>query len=216
MRPPGTTVTACAALALASCALGVVLGRWTVAPVGEVPRGDAPTASIDLAPLVAELRHTNELLQGRHGEDLSASPVQASREPATTTMAGSDQLLAAINRLSAAVESIGGVADLASRPTAMHRGPGFPSLDAMWQRALEFALSEDPKREQLANDEFSQAHVGWTRDEVIERYGAPSTIKTEPNTLALCYQREMGPERGAVATIGFLINEGRVILVSLG
>lgn len=208
-----TTVIASTALVLAGCAVGILLGRWTA------PREPAPTkdessvAQIDFAPLVAEIRRSNDLLQSKVEREAPAgAPAPSSREPGTATTDNSDRIAQAIERLSAALEHTGGGVRTVSLPIESQKGPGYASLDAMCDRAVALAQLKAPDSWRAARTEFCQVHTGWTREDLVAHYGAPDTFSFTDKGGTLGYRRGINDDRVEIA---FIIQDGRVAYVSL-
>lgn len=94
------------------------------------------------------------------------------------------------------------------------KGPGFTSMDAMRARAEQLFTAEPEKWGSLAIDEFTTAHMLWSREDVTNQYGAPNRIETG-NGLALVYDQStvtLGQEN---CWIQFYSQEGVVNLVSV-
>src|SRR5262249_25492265 len=92
------------------------------------------------------------------------------------------------------------------------QGAGFASIEAIIDAV---AASRDPKdtgwrsREEI---QLTTAHVLWTFDDVLERYGAPTVVGAGERNLLLRYGRGTVP--GAARAIQFTIVDSLVTWVS--
>jgi len=213
VRPTGTTVIACAALALASCALGIVLGRWTDAPVAPAP---APigmqTAPPDLEPLLTELRQGNEaLLRALAARGANSNPDSTPRESVMPSSDTTERLAAAVEKLTGLLERSGTRLGGLSPALEKWKGPGFPSLDALFDRMEAISGVGDPEWPDKVSTELRQAHLAWTRDDVFERYGAPTSFAGGDRGLSLIFQRVVKPD--GIETVSFGTSEGLITTI---
>ena len=212
-RVSATTVIACVALALSGCAVGILLGRWTAtpAPVSEhTVETAAPQA--DLRPAMAEIQRTSETI-------LQAIQARGSARQVTSSPAESPGVIPDnIDRLTAAIETLntllqGNGARVAGRTSSIEkwRGPGYASLDALWQRVHQIARGGDDNWSEKFDSEMRQAHLAWTRDDLFERYGAPTVLNAKDRGLELSYQRRHDEE--SIESIVFLVADDLVVYV---
>lgn len=208
MRPTGTTVIACVALALSCCALGVVLGRWTNASGAGVPTPvEAQAQAPDLRPLLDEIRQANEALlhalRERRGDP---NPNFNQRESVAQPSDATEQLVAAVGKLNALLERSGTRLGGFSPALEKWKGPGFPSLDAMFERMEAISGVGDPEWPEKVTAELQKAHLAWTREDVFERYGAPTSLGAGVHGMSLIFQRVVGPD--VTETVHFATSDG--------
>jgi hypothetical protein len=201
-------VVACLALALSGIAVGVLIGRWTAAT--PLQASAAPEVRVDLTPILDELRRINpSTLAPTHQTSDASIPAPANREPARQNAEDSDRLAAAIEKLNGLLERSGSISDLGSTALEKWKGPGFQTLDEMFQRVVQIrdATGNGGWISQALN-EMRDAHFGWTRQNLLERYGKPSSMLSGDRGLAINYAHERRP--GVVDTIGFNCTDGLV------
>jgi hypothetical protein len=213
-RFSATTVIACVALALSGCAVGILLGRWTASQSQGERENAAVVTPTDLTPIVAEIKHSTEaLLQVLRARPTSSTTTEGAREPVSAEPGSSGDLAAAIQRLNAVLErgpvNVGG-----TRPgPASWKGNGYPSLDAMWQRIDVLHQSDSNDMTRPVTLELTRLHLAWTREDVFDRYGAPTGLHPEERTLNLIYQRAAKP--GEPSSVQFWTNDNLVVGVNI-
>jgi len=183
------TVVASVALALSGCAVGLFLGRWMLAkPTAE--RTAASSEPQDLTPLIAEIRRSNELAL----ESLRRNGVGPAER--TGDRAGVAPNSEAVERLLAAVEQTNALLLERMRtrgneiPASFDelKGAGFSSVDALLARSARSRGSLGGPYPYKAAEEVRHLHELWTRDDLFERYGPPSSVgANERGGLGLCY-----------------------------
>ena len=213
MASSPSTVIACAALLVSGCAIGLLLGRWTSSPP---PPSDHESAVVlpqtDLAPLLTEIKQSNEavllaLRDRRNPESQSGS----SRESATANPDVIQNLTAAVDKLNGLLER-GTIGAGASRVTGdFTKGSGYPSLSAVWQKIDSITSPDDPDWQSKAETELTRAHLLWTIEDLIVRYGAGTQTGTSGATVTMGYNRSM--EANRANSIGFLLGNGVIIRV---
>jgi len=190
-RFSATTMVACIALLLSGCAIGLVLGRWSNGPTTTAHSlPEAQTQPQDLKPILEDIRRALErpLQAAREPHDSIPSSASA-REAVVPAPDVLERLTAAVERLSGLLEKGGG--NIAGGKTARDawKGPGYPSLEAMWQR-IDALHGTDPKDATGPVDrELVSSHLAWTREDVFDRYGAPSAVYPGEHWISLVYQR---------------------------
>jgi hypothetical protein len=94
---------------------------------------------------------------------------------------------------------------MAERPW---KGSGCPNLLTIWQQFDAARVPNAPVGLRVLNPQLERAHVGWSRQDVIDRYGPPTHIIGAPTGLVIIYNRTAEPS--AVGTIRFETCEGMV------
>jgi hypothetical protein len=205
LTPPPSRPTswlAAIALLLAGAVVGVFAGRWS-ASSGTISRDAISTTHDSASDTVGleDLRHSiDDLSRALRERPISLAPptvrsdsASPDRQPALPDLTAFDRLASAVERLDELLRagpSRSGSSLAASKPNfGTKLGPGYPSLASMRTviDAIRGAHPDDV--DTYANKEFSRAHVLWTREEVIERYGLP--MKTDTNGdrgLSLVYE----------------------------
>jgi hypothetical protein len=212
-RISATTLIACVALALSGVAVGLVLGRWTAATIQPDERDSAAvSAQTDLAPVLIQVqRSTDAVLQAlREGRDLEA-PREPSRESATARADVLQRLTTAVEKLNGILERGGVNAGRSQASTEVTKGPGYPSLDALWQKIDSMAAGEDPDKWSEINTEMTRAHLLWTNEDLVQRYGVSSSVSTG-NSIILTYQR-WSVDSGRPRDLCFMLNDGLILKV---
>jgi hypothetical protein len=214
-RFSATTMVACIALLVSGCAIGLVLGRWTTgAATADHSLPDAETPLQELKPILEDIRRALE------------RPVQAAREQHESIPSGASAREAVVpapevlERLTAAVERLSGLLEKGGSNIAGGRAargawkaPGYPSLEAMWQR-IDALHGTDPKDATGPVDrELVSSHLAWTREDVFDRYGAPSAVYPGEHWISLVYQRVAKADEPSV--VSFLTYESLVTHVNI-
>ena len=88
---------------------------------------------------------------------------------------------------------------------------GFPSLDALFDRMEAISGVGDPEWPDKVSTELRQAHLAWTRDDVFERYGAPTSFAGGDRGLSLIFQRVVKPD--GIETVSFGTSEGLITTI---
>jgi hypothetical protein len=212
-RFSATTVIACVALVLSGCAVGILLGRWTASPSTVTERTvEAASAESDIQPALANLQRTADaILQTIRAGGNAPRSGSSERESAAQLSDNPDRLTAAIETLNALLQSNGG--HLGGRSAAVERwkGPGYASLNSMWTRVHEIARGNDPDWGEKFDSEMRQAHLAWTREDLFERYGAPTILNAKDRGLELGYERKL--EEDAIESIVFLVADDLVVYI---
>jgi hypothetical protein len=180
------------ALVLAGAVVGAFAGRWS-ASSGATGR-DSIAVTRDSASDTAgleDLRHSIDDLSRALRErptqlaapTIHSNSVPPDRQPALPDLTAFDRLGSAVERLDELLRagpSHSGSTLAAPKPSfGAKSGPGYPSLASM-RTVIDTIRSAHPDDiDSYANREFSRAHVLWTREDVIERYGLP--MKTDAN-----------------------------------
>lgn len=182
---------AAAALLVAGAAIGVFAGRWSAM---SGPARDAVAAAPEASsgsPGLDELRRSIDDLARALRERPAAPPSRpsslevapAERQSALSDAAGLDRLAGAVERLDEllrAGSARSGAAPAESRPSNdASIGPGYPSIASMRASIDAIRRVHPDQIDDYAYREFSRAHVLWTREDVIGRYGLPWRV--EPN-----------------------------------
>jgi hypothetical protein len=211
MRLSTTTVILSAALVSIGCGFTWLAWHWSSASQNsESTHADPPPTPSDLAPAIADLRRAveelNRTLQARRLQDFGTS---AQRESVLPASGSQEQLAIVITKLNDLLggsgERISG-AGMAERPW---KGPGWPSLNAIWQDFDAARASNARGGLRVLNPQLEHAHVGWARQDVIDRYGPPTHLTGAPSGLVLLYNRTAEPPSNG--TIRFETCEGMVI-----
>lgn len=201
VTPRSTTVIAVAALAIATCALGILVGRWTVEIPTPVP---SPDEAPDLAPLIAEIRRSNDaVLQAVEARELTPSDT---REAAASSSDVLTRLTSAVEQLNELLKSNDGGLRLGRVPPESWRGAGFPSIEAVLTWMRQTAIDSDPDWRKKIDSELRRAHLGWNRNDLFERYGSPAGMASSEQGVTLIYA---GPDESM--GVRFLTSEGLII-----
>jgi len=206
-RASGTTVIACVALTLSGIAVGILIGRTLgpTTPVAHAEDGIAP--QVDFGPMLDELRKIEDLLARTTTSNGSPpSPAVETRAPASATNTEFD--------LDAEIEQLKREVAGSKRPPGVKtvvdyswKGPGFTSLDELFQR-LEQDRQPGGDWISAAVAEMNKAHLGWTRDDLFERYGPPTSMGAGEHGLSISYAREKKP--GILESMLFVCADGLV------
>jgi hypothetical protein len=205
-RVSGKTVIACAVLALCGVAVGVLLGRWTAPPAFVSARPEGQPDRVDLSPVLAAIQDLKQALPASSNEGQARIPASLPTEPTTLNSGDIERLSTAVEKLNEIIERrTRGLSKVGSSDSAW-KGPGFPTLGDLHDRVRYWRLSKDPKwREKLA-DELNEAHGFWTRDEVLDRYGKPTELRSGGASLNLTYLRDDDP----AGFVSFQVADGYV------
>jgi hypothetical protein len=193
-------VVACLALALSGLAVGILIGR-NLAPSAPAAKPDEAVASIDLDPIVKELRQINESVQRL--TRVGPAPVDSAAATGTSKpISETSQLVAATPEPQRSIDGRrDGAASLRSEPSRW-KGAGYPSIDAMFERITELvkaAGNSASDARTVVYRELCRAHFLWTRDDVLDRYGVPDYTQPEANGINLIYIRTIEQnDKGAV------------------
>jgi outer membrane murein-binding lipoprotein Lpp len=213
MASSSTTAIASGALVLAGCAVGILLGRWTAvsSPASE-HNTETGALQADLRPAMAEIQRTSEtILQTIQARGNTPPFTPSQRESATFAPDNLDRLTTAIETLNALLQTNGGRVGGRSPAIEKWKGPGFPTLDALWTRVHQIARANDPDWGEKFDSEMRQAHLAWTREDLFERYGAPTILNAKDRGLELGYQRKL--EEDAIESIAFLVADDLVVYI---
>jgi len=204
MASPSTTALASGALVLAGCAVGLILGRWTAPSLPAFARGtELPVTQLDLTSVVAELQRINEsILRVRRQADEGSRSEAGTREAVATSPEVLHRLALAVEKLNDRLPKGDGHVGVRSPAMERWKGPGYPSMDLIWQRAKALSISNSDDWNDKLSSELSQAHLAWLRDEVLDRYGAPTAMEAFDRGLGLIYQREVAPGEARVVEFG--------------
>jgi hypothetical protein len=214
-RFSATTVIACVALLVSGCAIGLMLGRWTSGPTtAEHSLPETQAQPQDLKPILEDIRRALERPpQAAREQHESISPSASAREAVVPTPEVFERLTVAVERLSGLLEKGGSNIAGGRAATESWKGPGYASLEDMWQR-IDVLHGTDLKdmtgpvdKELLAN------HLLWTREDLFDRYGAPSTVYPGESWISLAYSRVAKGEEPAI--VQFVTREGLVTQVGI-
>jgi hypothetical protein len=220
-RPPAPHAVAIAALTIAALAIGFFIGRSTT---GTTPVSDrfesSASSSLDFGPVVAELHQINEALRQRSA---SVDP-SSQRDPAVPGSAEprvdpSEQLVAVIDKLNRTLESRSAVDSAAHADDSRWKGPGYPSLDTMWDHILEQVRQAHTPGDEGVNardavvSDLCRAHFLWARGDVPNRYGTPDFTSGESGGLNFYYFKKLKADD--TASIIFKIQNGIVTTVDV-
>ena len=195
-RFSATTVIACVALALSGCAVGILLGRWTAAPSPVSEHNiEMPALQADIANALNGFQASAEgVLQAIRAREAAPQSAPGQRESAAPSPENLDRLTAAIERLDALIQANSRHVGGGSPAVEKSKGPGFPSLEALWQRVHEIMQTDDPKRLDTLVTEMCRVHLAWTREDLFQRYGAPQALSGKDRDFDLTYKRGGGEQ----------------------
>jgi hypothetical protein len=112
-----------------------------------------------------------------------------------------------VQQLTDVLQKSGPILGSKRSPMENWKGPGFPSLDELFQR-LEQDRQSGGDWVSAAIAEMNKAHLGWTRDDLFERYGPPTSMGAGEQGLSISYSREKKP--GAIESMLFVCADGLV------
>lgn len=210
MASDSTRFIAVAALVLAGCAIGIVIGRWTVEPAPAQPAPfEHSSALVDLTPIVSELRRANDaVLEAVRERAPTNSKEITGREPAFPDANVLTKLVAAIERNNTHLERADAERQAQRTTQAKLKGPGYPSLDAMFDQMQQMVgVGESAEWMENIGKELRVKHMAWTRDDLLDRYGAPAAIHGSDRGVSFFYERRTSNDRRSV---NFLTSEGLV------
>jgi hypothetical protein len=218
-----------AALLVAGGAIGVLAGRWSAMTgsardaVAAAPEPATAGSGIDdlrrsIDDLARALRE-RPLSSPSASNSLDVAPTE--RQPALSDTAGLDRLASAVERLDEllrASPSRAGAGPAEARGSGgASIGPGYPSIAAMRASVEAIRRAHPDDIDSYASREFSRAHVLWTREDVIQRYGLP--LRVEPNgdhSVNLVYEGiDLGDQRCFITFCGRIEPGGLVIDVGV-
>lgn len=202
MASSTTTVIATGWLVLAGAALGFFIGRLTTGSPQDPTTPPSAPANQDLAPILAELRKLNETLSIQSRRSDPAPTAGSNRESAAPRSDTADRFEAAVERLDQILK--GAEARLERGQATIEqakKGEGYPSLDAMFQRAES---SKD-----TFGDEVRARHILWSLEDAIGRYGTPSSINTSNGSVLLQYSRQKASGESEAVTL--VVTSGLVL-----
>lgn len=211
-RASGTTVIACLALLLSGIAVGILIGRWAESqPPMDVHAGGSATVPVDLSPVLAELRQLNETMSRSRTGDVPPSQENQGRQVVATGGSASDRLVAAIEKLTESLESGKGRSLTGKSSDSRRQAPGYGSLDEMWQRIIQQVRSSASGAKEEMGRELTKAHLLWTPDDLVDRYGPPASVAGSESGLCLIYGAELEP--GKPINVYFDVHAGVVTSV---
>jgi hypothetical protein len=215
MASSPSTLIACAALLVSGCAIGLLLGRWTGSTTAaEHSPPEAQAQPQDLKPILEDIRRAVEALPQAIRERRDPQPASGgAREAMPASPDTFAELTAAVQRLNTLLDR-GAINAGGGRPgAAPWKGAGYPSLESMWQR-IDVLHQGDPQSVTgSVNSELIRLHLAWTREDVFERYGAPTAVYPGERGIGVVYKRDAKPSEPS--TIQFMINEGLVVYVNI-
>lgn len=85
------------------------------------------------------------------------------------------------------------------------KGDGYPSADAMFQRLEELAAGGNPAAVASVQEELIRLHRLWSREDLMTRYGAPTSIGGGERGLTMSYTRLNGTNQ--YETVNFVTIE---------
>jgi hypothetical protein len=194
-RPNG--ILAPIAILIAGVALGVAADRWlATSPRPSEAAAAHDDSGRDVAAALTDLRRAIDSLPASVREQVRDELSSATkREPVDTSESDVTRLTRAVEQLNEVLGKTGGGVGAnqlrAKGALESWQGPGYASLEAM-QRKLE-GLCRD-KGDDWADfvdsfeSELTKAHLLWTREDVVDRYGAPDSIDTASG-LGLAYNQ---------------------------
>lgn len=122
-----------------------------------------------------------------------------------------DRLSAAIEKLNGLLEQGGIGAAKAAPSMSKFKGPGYPSVDALWKRFDEQVRPNTNVWDEALKDELFAAHFAWTRDDIVERYGIPASLEASDHGIDFIYSR--GPKLETSGHIRFYTSDRLVTSV---
>lgn len=171
-------------LALALLGTGAVVGiacdRWMQAsrPIRAELLVDTNDAVADA---LTELRKAVAAIPAELDKQMHAEPSLVSeRRPVQAPDSGVVGLTRAVDRLEELLARHAlqgsGVRPFGQSRSEPWKGPGLASLDVMRAKLQAHQRRASDAWEDEARQEFTRAHLLWTRDDVLERYGAPGHV----------------------------------------
>jgi hypothetical protein len=208
MASDSTRWIAIAALVLSGGVVGVIVGRWTFEPPPAVATPFDTPVRVDLAPLIEEIRRANESVLHAVSDSERSVPVNSTREVAVLDSNALSRLTSTLERTNELLSRAGN--GLRGQPSGLEKwkGDGFASIDAMAARMAQFVGSD--QWSDVTEEEFRVRHAGWTRDEVLARYGPPKSISANERGVHLNYECRL-PSEADPRHVWFFTSEGLLI-----
>jgi hypothetical protein len=208
---PGTVIT-CAALLLSGIVVGILIGRWTASPASVGAHSEVVPTQVDQSLVLAAIQDLKQTLSRPTREADGRSLAGAATDESTAINSSQiDRLIASVDKLSELIEQRSKSMDKLRADKTVWEGQGFPSVSAVLDRIHTARRSNDPQWRQKVYGELSDAHSLWTRDEVLERYGKPTSLAGNPGGVMLVYSRDSGD--GQEEMVMFLVSDGYVTSV---
>ena len=195
------------------------------APRDEVPRVSAPTPtrertadSDELAAALVDLRLTLESLRGALDSWAALPAAEESRRIPVSEADGRETdegLAASIRALAAAVQTLprgGGGSESEANlrvPAWIDRGVAFATDNLK----ASYRVEDDGEAAEEALRAFRSAHMFWTKQEILDRYGKPDSIYREDDFVEWCYQLSSTNES---EDVDFSFDGGVVVGVDYG
>src|SRR5260221_6664137 len=126
-----------------------------------------------MSPILEEIRRAIEALPQAMRVRHEPQPAGA-RESAVATTEALGELTVAIQKLNGLLDRGGINVGVGRPPTDAVKGPGFPSLEAMWRRVDSVVVPTERDSQGKIDTELTRAHLLWTNEDLIQRYGASS------------------------------------------
>jgi hypothetical protein len=172
------------------CVAGFFVGRLSDATESAILQAKSSAA-------IANLRRSiEEEVSGLRDEVHAAEAKPGRLEQASRDPGDLDRLTAAVEKLNGLVET-GAIGGGPARPPRagepIGKGAGYPSLEAMWLRIGPLAYKAESQAIGEVCDELGKAHFLWSRADVFERYGSPSSVIAVPGGLQMNYESVTTP-----------------------
>lgn len=176
------------------------------------PQREAVSPTVDITPALVDLQHAVERLTTELQERPAAPASARTREPVQPSSELLAKLTAAIERLDTTLDTrmTSGAAPIAH--VEAWKGAGFASRAAMQQRCSALRQGNAPNWSDTMTQELVSLHLGWSRNDLFERYGAPTYMNSVPGALIVAYALGDG---GSRPTAVFTTSEGIVTRVYL-
>ncbi len=182
MQAESRRLTATLSVALVSIGAGVLVG-YCLRP-GSAPANDGTALRQELLAAISTLRTDIDERFSQIERQTLRSPADGTARslvaPADPTGSDAQRLEAVLAKLEQLLKSQpqGSLVDSGpvSRLTRELKGPGYPSLEAMRQQGLNWLQTPQAKDAPHLFEQWRQAHMFWSGDDVITRYGRPKRV----------------------------------------
>ncbi len=194
---------------------GVLIERWLAASnATQVASTARDSTNGDVTASLAELRLAIDKLpssvRDQVRDELAGATARQPIDGAASDIARLAQAVEQLNQLLAKPEFKSETKRALGRGAPESwKGPGYPAIDTMCKRFDELRLGAIGDWRQASEEEFTNAHMLWTRDDVIARYGPPHRANTTAG-IGLVYDQYAFQEPDATCWIEFTTQEGVV------